>query len=250
LLQRSSMARPLLSHASPLLALTVALALAFVWPSAAAAQALPSANGDGFDSHLFRPALDARGLVSINGADVLPAGQVSLGLTIDYGRNLLRLPRVNGASRALIGDSFAGTLHFDYGIANRAIVGVSAPALLVHGDPQPGVTGWSPGPLDSQSIGFVALHGKLLLTKPSGPLGTAVAVQVGAPVSDAPRNGAADPGVWYWPSFILERRLGKEDQVRIAANVGYRGHAASTTALPLDGGTFRDGSRITYGAGA
>src|SRR3954447_5042577 len=127
--------------------------------------AIPSTNGDGIDTHLFRPALDSRGFISLNGVDVLPAGQVSLGLTIDYGRGLLRVPDVGQKSTTLINDSFSGTFHFNYGIADRAVVGISAPAQLMSGDPQPGVAGWGPQALDSQSIGYLALHGKLKLTR-------------------------------------------------------------------------------------
>src|SRR5689334_15518597 len=82
-----------------------------------------SARADGIDTHLFRPALDSRGLVSVNGADVLPANHVSLGLTLDYGRNV-----------ATIRNSYTGTFHFDYGVADRAVVGASTPALLMNGD--------------------------------------------------------------------------------------------------------------------
>jgi outer membrane protein OmpA-like peptidoglycan-associated protein len=218
-------------------------------PDVARAQeqpAIPSANGDGFDTHLFRPALDTRGLISLNGVDVLPASRISLGLTIDYGRGLLRLPDRHAK---LVDHSFSGTLQFNYGIADRAVVGISAPAILLHGDAQPGVAGWSPLGLDGQSIGALALHGKLKLTRADGPLGIAIAAQVGAPVSDAPRDAGADPSPWYWPSVIFEGRLGTSSEVRLVANVGYRGHAASTTTLALDGGTFHDGSRLTYGAG-
>ncbi len=43
--------------------------------------------------------------------------------------------------------------------------------------------------------------------------------------------------------------IGSSEQVRIALNAGYRGHAASTTTLPLRSGMVRDGARFTYGAG-
>lgn len=234
---------------------TCLLAVAlFLTPIAAHAQAavnaIPSANGDGLDTHLFRPALDSRGLISVNGVDVLPAGRISLGLTMDYGRNILRVPDVGQASTALVRDSFTGTFHFDYGIGDRAVVGLSAPAILMSGDPQPAVAGWGPQALDQQSIGFVALHGKLKLTRASSGLGIAVATQIGVPVSDAPRNAGGDPSLWYWPMMIFEKRFGSEEQLRIAANVGYRGHASSATTIGLRDGTVKDGSRITYGAGA
>src|SRR3954468_18464069 len=125
--------------------------------------AIPSSNGDGLDTHLFRPALDSRGLISVNGVDVLGAGQVSIGLTLDYGRGLLRVPDVGQKSTALVRDSFTGTFHFNYGIGDRALVGISAPAQLMAGDPQPSVAGWGPQALDAQEIGHLALHGKLKL---------------------------------------------------------------------------------------
>jgi OOP family OmpA-OmpF porin len=238
----------------PSLASFASLFVVLVAPLSANAQvksnAIPSSNGDGLDTHLFRPALDSRGLISVNGVDVLPAGRVSIGLTMDYGRGLLRVPDVGQKSTALVQSSFTGTFHFNYGVADRAVVGVSAPAQLMSGDPQPGVAGWGPQALDSQSVSHIALHGKLKLTRAGGGLGVAVAAQVGVPVSDAPKNGGGDPSLWYWPMMIFEKRFGSEDQVRIAVNAGYRGHSASTTTLALRDGRLRDGSRLTYGAGA
>jgi outer membrane protein OmpA-like peptidoglycan-associated protein len=222
-------------------------------PLAASAQSQPPAilvsNGDGLDTHLFRPALDSRGLISVNGVDVLGAGKISLGLTMDYGRGILRVPDVGQSSKALVSDSFTGTFHFNYGIMDRAVVGISAPAVLMSGDPQPGVAGWGPQALDAQSIGHLALHGKVKLTRAGSGLGIAAAVQVGVPVSDAPRNAGGDPSLWYWPMMIFEKRFGSEEQLRVAVNVGYRGHAASSTTLDLRDGRLRDGSRFTYGAG-
>ncbi len=229
---------------------TVACFLAaMLVPLAANAQprpnAIPTTNGDGIDTHLFRPALDSRGLVALNGVDVLDAGRVSLGLTIDYGRGLLRAP-----AQPLVANSFTGTLHFSYGIASRAVVGVSVPMLVLSGDATSSVSGWGPQTLDEQAIGWVALHAKVKLTKPTSGLGIALGVQVGVPVSEAPRNAGADPSVWWWPSLIVERRFGDSGELKLAANVGWRGHVASATALDLAGGHVRDGSRVTYGAGA
>lgn len=229
-------------------------------PSAAHAQAsaIVDSNGEGFDTHLFRPALDSRGLLSVNGVDVLPAGKASVGLVLDYGRGLLRVPDTNqGVRPELVSHSFTGTFLFNYGIADRLVVGASAPAVLVSGDaqvrgapPVPAVAGWSGQPLDHQSIASLALHAKLRLLPTDRGLGVAVATQIGVPVSDAPRNAGADPSFWYWPMVVLEKRIGKERELRIAVNAGYRGHAASGTTLALRDGTFRDGARITYGAGA
>src|SRR5262249_31905283 len=107
-------------------------------PAGASGPARPNGvrpwNGGGLDTHLFRPALDSRGLLAVNGVDVLRSGSVSLGLVIDYGRGILRVPDVGQKSTTLIDNSFAGTLHFNYGIGNRAVVGISAPVILMSGE--------------------------------------------------------------------------------------------------------------------
>src|SRR3954463_14107425 len=63
-------------------------------PSVAAAQAsdnrVSGSNGDGLDTHLFRPAVDSKGFFSVNGSDILGAKNISFGLVLDYGRNLMR----------------------------------------------------------------------------------------------------------------------------------------------------------------
>src|SRR5262245_59995240 len=51
----------------------------------------PHANGDGMATHLFRPALDSKVFFSVNGSDILGANNVSFGLILDYGRNIMRL---------------------------------------------------------------------------------------------------------------------------------------------------------------
>ncbi len=63
--------------------------------------AIPTANGAGFDTHLFRPAMDSKGLFSVNGSDILGANDISFGLVIDYGHNLLRTSG-RSAHRALL----------------------------------------------------------------------------------------------------------------------------------------------------
>ncbi|MES1184752.1 MAG: hypothetical protein ABUL60_13140, partial [Myxococcales bacterium] len=63
-------------------------------PAVAFAQAkderAPASNADGLDTHLFRPAVDSKGFFSVNGSDILGAKNLSFGLVLDYGRNLMR----------------------------------------------------------------------------------------------------------------------------------------------------------------
>ena len=225
--------------------------------------AIPDANGKGFDTHLFRPALDSKGFFHTNGTDILGANDISFGLVIDYGRNLLRVVDRGQDSPQLINHSFQGTFSFNYGIANRLVAGLTIPVNLMAGGqqidgqtppqptqlPPPGPLQWNTSQLDSQTFGFVALHGKLRILRVERGFGLAAAVQVGVPVSDAPRNAGADPSVWAWPQLIAEKRFGSTGQFKVGANVGYRWHNPSDTVINLRDGVFRDGARATYGLG-
>src|SRR3954463_14790835 len=141
-------------------------------PALAQAQArderAPEGNGDGLDTHLFRPAVDSKGFFSVNGSDILGSGNVSFGLVLDYGRTIMRtrdkgvpdgdtaavddmgnpitvsgqcadhncsnLATAGSGVPALVQNSFQGTFGASYGIANRAIVGLSIPVNLMTGD--------------------------------------------------------------------------------------------------------------------
>ncbi|MBL0195227.1 MAG: OmpA family protein [Myxococcales bacterium] len=255
--------RPVRRPALPIAARAVLTVLAAVGVSAPAltanAQPIPEANGQGFDTHLFRPAMDSKGFFSTNGTDILGAGDFSLGLVIDYGRNLLRVRDLGQDSPQLINHQFQGTFHFDYGIANRLVLGVSAPVNLSSGDaqfdkqnpPQPTVNPgqWSPNAFDSQTLGYLALHGKLRLLRQERGFGLAISAQVGVPVTDAPRSAGADPGYFVWPQVIAEKRFIGAGLLRVGVNAGFRAHQQSTTALDLRDGRFVDGQRVTYGLG-
>ena len=234
----------------------------------ASAQSIPKANGDGFDTHLFRPALDSKGFFHTNGTDILGANDLSLGLVIDYGHNLLNTVDRGQESTNLIQHSFQGTFSFNYGIANILVAGITLPVDLMSGKEQqdkanpanptqvgplrntstPG-TQWNQNVLDFQNVGFIALHAKARILRVERGFGLAVSAQVGLPISDAHNNGAADPSFWYWPQVIGEKRFGSQGQFRIGANLGFRGHSPSDTRLDLRDGQFRDGNRVTYGLG-
>ncbi|HVY46992.1 MAG TPA: OmpA family protein [Minicystis sp.] len=220
------------------LAAALALAAASTVTAGAAAQQdrVPKSNGDGMDMHLFRPAVDSKGFFSVNGADILPHNNISIGLIIDYGHG--ELPLVSGhGSNWLLEHAFQGTVQFDYGIKNVFEIGIEAPVVLNGGT---GVTDVGPGgaanydddKLNSQSLGFVALHAKLRLIRPDrgSPIGIAIIAQGGYGTGDA-RNFANEPGAFYWPQVVLERRFGALDTVKIALNAGYRGHTGKNAVF-------------------
>ncbi|MFO0737702.1 MAG: OmpA family protein [Labilithrix sp.] len=240
----------------------------FGFEDSASAQAIPDANGDGFDTHLFRPAVDSKGFFHTNGTDILGANDLSLGLVIDYGHGILRTKDKGQESTNLVDHSFQGSFSFNYGIANILVAGLTLPVNLMSGKeqqdkatpPAPTQTGplangqnpgtqWNQGPLDAQNVGFIALHAKARILRVEHGFGLAISAQVGLPISDAPRSGGADPTFWYWPQIIGEKRFGSTGQFRVGLNAGFRGHGASETRMTLKDGEFRDGSRVTYGLG-
>jgi outer membrane protein OmpA-like peptidoglycan-associated protein len=228
------------------------VALAQTAPSSAA---IPDSNGKGFDTHLFRPAMDSKGLFTVNGTDILGDRDISVGLVLDYGHAILRTGI--DAHKALIEHSFQGTLQFNYGLLNQVVVGVDLPIDLMSGgqlqDPTSQATYqnlWGPGQLDFQGIGYIAAHAKWRITKVEHGFGLAVGIQIGDGFGGAAQNAGADPGFFYWPELMVEKRFGSVGQFRLVANGGFRGHSASDTTLPLDKGTFKDGNLWTYGGGA
>jgi OOP family OmpA-OmpF porin len=111
--------------------------------------AVPATNGSGFDTHLFRPAMDSKGLFTVNGSDVLGAKEFSVGLILDYAHVLLRVP-----GDKLIEHSFQGTFQGNFGIGNQLVVGLDLPVDLMsagaHDEP-----GWTDQKVDFQGVGYL-----------------------------------------------------------------------------------------------
>lgn len=241
----------------------------------------------GMDTHLFRPALDSKGFLTMNGTDVLGDGDIMFGLVLDYGRNLLRtngsdvpigpdgvscsfgrcdgdgdlvLPGNDHGVPALVEDSFQGTFALNYGLGNAAVVGIQVPVVLMAGDPtynigpEPELDGinYNTVALDQQSVSTVALHGKYRLTRVEKTVGLAVMLQAGLPIGDANKNAGGDPGVWFWPQAAVENRFGATGKFRVGANVGFRGHLGENAGFgsdTLEEGAVRHGNLGTFSAG-
>jgi OOP family OmpA-OmpF porin len=224
---------------------------------------IQGSNGDGMDTHLFRPAVDSKGFFAVNGTDIVPEQNVCFGLVLDYGRRLLRThpARTNAGSNALIDDSFQGTFLGSYGIGSVASIGVGLPFILMNGAPvnEVGPTGslYSTQGLDSQKLATVMLSGKVRLLRVEKGLGAAGIVQAGIPVGGAEQNLGADPGFWYWPRLALEVWLTREGSLRLGIEGGYRGHTGNNPRFGLDSaglpqleeGPFEYGNLGTFGGG-
>jgi len=218
-------------------------------------------NGDGMDLHLFRPAVDSKGLFSVNGADILGHNDVSFGLVIDYGYGLLDTNPGHGPD-FLVDNAFQGTLQFNYGLANMFVIGLTAPVVLNDGEPATdlGPTGntYDDDKLNAQGLGDIALHVKWRIVRPDGdfPVGLAMVVQGGPEIATS-RDFGSDPGFFYWPQAVIERHFGATPTFRIAANVGYRGHTGDNPQFglgadgnsQLEAGVFEYSNLLTGGAG-
>jgi len=248
-------------------ALAALAALGAIAMAEGTAHAAPNpllATGDGLDTHLFRPAMDSKGFFATNGSDILGHLDFSVGLIVDYGRNLLRTDGdlSTGRTNSLIDNSFQGTLQANLGLFNQVVVGLDLPIVLMDGAPQyinagcpgggnigdpncvsgpynPGVPGWGSAPttgapataLNSQNVEFLGLHAKWRILRVEKGFGLALALQAGVAVSDAYRQGAGEKTFFVWPMLIGEKRFGATGKFKLGANFGFRAHDVSTTSL-------------------
>ncbi len=232
-------------------------------PRAAAQEKIrvPARNGSGADLHLFRAAVDSKGFFSVNGADILPANDISFGLALDYGYNLMPLNKGHGADQ-LVKNSFQGTLQFNYGIANWVVVGISAPVVLAQSDTvsDVGPTGKTYGikSLFAQGLSYVALHAKLRIIRPkeAPSVGLSILAQGGVAAVGAD-NLVAEPKGFLWPQAIFEARVARGGIWRLGLNAGFRAHFGTPTQFGLgaDGksqlknGVFENGNLVTTSFG-
>jgi outer membrane protein OmpA-like peptidoglycan-associated protein len=218
-----------------------ALGCAVVWTSltfllGAGAQAQVTgaqlANERGMDLHLFRPAVDSKGLMMLNGTDILGDGDFSFGLILDGGLGILPFEGFVNSDSTVAADAervdhvvdnyFTGTLHFNYGFSNLLVAGIQVPITVVSGDnvTVPGAyNDPARGGLDYQGLGSITLHGKVRITRVERhPVGLAGILQIELPTG-SPEQFAGG-GFVLWPRLALEWRPVR--QIRLALNAGYR----------------------------
>ncbi|MCU0672887.1 MAG: OmpA family protein [Myxococcota bacterium] len=233
--------------------ISMAVALAALLPSSAEAQGGRGrlTNG-GLDLHLFRPAIDSKGHLTVNGSDILGHTDFSFGLVLDYGRNILDFrgfendPSVAASdaerTRHLVDNYFTGTLHFNFGIANYVVVGVQLPISFLQGPNLtiPGFYNEEPDPTlatgaDAQGLGDITIHAKArLLRAERDPIGLAAILRAQLPTGNDARF-TGEPGFTLWPSVVAEWRPVR--RFRTSLEVGYRFNVGDGAVVPLDGRT-------------
>ncbi len=260
-------------RASLVSALIGALALALASPGASTAHAQDTGAGrlttGGMDLHLFRPAVDSKGHLSVNGTDILPHLGISFGLILDGGFGMLPFNGFVNSSETQAADAnycggrsdllcgrlvdaqLTGTLHFNLGLANLLIVGVQIPVVIGSG-PNVTVPGVFNDPmnvidaqgLDNQSLGNIALHSKIriLRAERNDGWGLAAILQLEFPTGN-PGTFAGDPTFVIWPHVVGEYRPVR--QVRFNLDVGYRLVIGDGTPFPVGGRTMPTGLNAT-----
>jgi outer membrane protein OmpA-like peptidoglycan-associated protein len=201
----------------------------------------------GMDAHLFRPAVDSKGFISVNGTSVLGDRDYSFGLVLDMGLGIFPIrsfdynpgvtPQNADRTKRLIDAAVSGTLHFNYGLGNAWVFGLQVPVQIVNGPNTiiPGVFNDSaaPGGIDSQGIGNIALHGKLrILRSEAEPIGMAAILQVELPTG-TPEQFRGDPGWALWPMLAFE--WVPLPAFRMGLNVGYRWNSGHGPDMPFRG---------------
>ena len=229
------------------------LCLAMVAATGAEAQA--PVKDKGLELRIFRPAVDSKGLVTINSSPILPHLAVSFGLILDMAQNIyygVELPQSQD-DRTKVDTSIQGVFHANLGLANVAVLGVQVPIAIVSGTTAVGDNGqrsWS-----SQNVGDISVHTKLRFWRSDRhPVGLAAVFQAQFPSSDD-QNLTGEPG---YTTLIANGILDSEVErwLRLAFNagvrfpIGYGDVKAQTEDLSGSPLLLAYGPELTFGAGA
>ena len=226
----------------------LALALfAMFSPSTTRAQGSATLDVGGMDLHLFRPAIDSKGHLTVNGSDVLGHMDFSFGLVLDVGLGILpfdgyeddnavSFDRAELTDR-IVSQAFTGTLHGNIGLFNQLVVGLQVPISIMNGPNVqiPGVYNFGTNGLGYQSIGDMTVHGKWRISRAErDPIGMAAVLRVQLPTGD-PASFAGEPGFSLWPSFVAEWRPHR--RVRVSLEPGVRLSFGEGAVFPVGGAT-------------
>jgi outer membrane protein OmpA-like peptidoglycan-associated protein len=234
------------------------------------------------DTRLFKPAVDSKGLFTVNASPILPHLGLSFGLILDYGHNIFRLEKGNNIrdGAPMIDNSVWGTLSFNLGLANWMVLGLQLPIGVLGGpslekdclprdpttndcegdgalDDDIGHADLTGGMQDAQGLGNLAIHAKFrFLRVEMMPVGLAAVVQIGLPtVASKNKSFLGDPYGYATIIAVLDKWFGR--RVKLAVNLGFKlsfgalaGKAVELNNLPGNGGSFTYGHSLLWGIGA
>lgn len=206
-----------------------AVVLCSLAPNASAETSLAPGNGGGIDTRLFRAAVDSKGFFTVDGADVVPRGDIFFGLVLDAGFGLLKVrdPVDPEGARNVVDTQLHGVLSIGGSPLPNLVIGLGIPTDVVSGDPlgappPPGIAENRKTDVNAFFTGTWTAFAKYRLLDPdAAPLGLAFVLRGETGLSDEAKRGyAAGAGVTVTPNAVLERRFGAARRLRVGANVG------------------------------
>ena len=170
----------------------------------------------------FRPAIDSRGYLTLNGSQTLDHGEMSFGLgSLQWGRKLLSFE--SGPTTYSVDDMVSATLVAALGLRLGPVpleVGASLPVTIVSGS------------RDDQGIGDFGLHLKTRLAH-AGRFGLGAIGSVYIPTSSSRAPFLGEPAATPQLVAVADATFGN---LRFAINGGIRLRRTSTF-MAIDGGT-------------
>jgi len=237
----------------------VYLALATV--AALAAPARAQSGGD-IDLGFFRPAMDSRGMLSVNASQVLGRHELSFGLVSAWGTNPLQF--ASGVNTYQVQHVLTPTLIAAYGLHPGGLeleLGATLPFGIMSGDRGPDSDGGTPtNPNDDQSwrfsgqgLGDLSVEAKLRLRNTSGGrTGLAVIGSLGLPTA-ADRSWIGEHHLVPGGTLVVDREIGR---LAVAVNAGVRYRSSERVfrddagGVPMTGGRVAVGTTLPFGGAA
>jgi outer membrane protein OmpA-like peptidoglycan-associated protein len=188
-------------------------------PSTAAAQSMSIDE--------FRPAIDSRGYLTLNGSETLGHGEMSFGLgSLQWGHKLLSLS--NGPASYSVDNMISATLVGALGFRLGRVpleVGVALPFTIMNGSRGPDALGDPTNPNDDklyrlagQGLGDLGLHAKVRVGR-LGPVGIGAIASVYIPTGDTRDPFLGEAATTPQLVGVADARFGK---LRLAVNGGVR----------------------------
>jgi len=201
----------------------------------------------------FRPAVDSRGLITVNASQPLGDREVSFGLgALAWGHKLLAFD--DGTNQYSVTDVITATLIAAYGIhigPAELELGGSLPLTILTGDR--GAIGTGPNDalqLGEQGVGNIGLHLKTRFIKSSRPphLGVGMIASVYLPTADPKQSWMGDDQLTPQLIGIVDKEFGRDGRLRLSLNGGMRLRRTRSFTDMGDGGAPATNGTITASA--
>ena len=237
---------------APGLRLPALISLVVVLGGARAVSAQPAGN---LPIDPFRPAIDSRGYLTINGSQPLGDKELSFGLgSLAWGHHLLKF--ASGDATYAVNDVITATLIAAVGLHVGPAdleFGASLPLSILAGDRGPDDLGVPADPnddvryqLDGQGLGNLGLHLKTRFVKISRPphIGVGLIASVFLPTATKDRflgEGKLTPQL----VGVLDKEFGRRGRLRLALNAGIRLRSTTSFTDRGEGGAQPTGGTVT-----